>query len=283
MLSTFSFEPMEQFNDSPLNAVIESLAAQDKDGQLALQPWEFDLITNTAMACPGANWVMRHQESNAVIGAVIGGSCLGRATISHIFVDDLHRGNGAGKQVVESTLQSLRECGATKVHVIVTADNVRGRRFWQEHMGFKPVTERITLECDILDDSELPNFDEMSAADIGYAASLVPDHHSFATYLETVCAEPRGTCLVTRDDRGQIAGLAVVGSFGVRGFIDQIIAPTAERAYEIALAALKWLLNQGIRRVHAFVSPNSTLMLEALAKCGFCEQPGETTYEYAFT
>lgn len=75
------------------------------------------------------------EQDEEIIGVIIVGNDGRRGYIYHTAVDPKQRKCGIGKKLVEAALDALRECGITKVALVVFERNETGNGFW-ERMGF---------------------------------------------------------------------------------------------------------------------------------------------------
>ncbi|MBQ8638995.1 MAG: GNAT family N-acetyltransferase [Lachnospiraceae bacterium] len=74
-------------------------------------------------------------EKETVIGAIMAGHDGRRGFIYHTAVHPDCRKQGIGTKLTEAALQALKECGISKVALVVFSRNAEGNRFW-EKMGF---------------------------------------------------------------------------------------------------------------------------------------------------
>ena len=75
------------------------------------------------------------EEGGAVIGVIMAGNDGRRGFIYHTAVSPDSRRRGVGKALVDAALDALRQCGITKVALVVFARNEAGNRFWEQR-GF---------------------------------------------------------------------------------------------------------------------------------------------------
>lgn len=75
------------------------------------------------------------EQEGEIVGVIIAGNDGRRGYIYHTAVDPNQRKSGIGKKLVEAALGALRECGITKVALVVFERNETGNGFW-ERMGF---------------------------------------------------------------------------------------------------------------------------------------------------
>jgi ribosomal protein S18 acetylase RimI-like enzyme len=71
-----------------------------------------------------------HSDDGKIIGTVLCGHDARRGYIYHTAVLPEYRGRGIGHELVEKSLQKLKEEGIHKCHLFVLADNELGKRFW---------------------------------------------------------------------------------------------------------------------------------------------------------
>lgn len=83
---------------------------------------------------PGLSMVA--EADGRMVGAVLCGHDGRRGFLYHLAVDREFRGQGVGRQLVESCLDRLRALGLTRCHIVAYQSNAEGRRFWQ-HLGFR--------------------------------------------------------------------------------------------------------------------------------------------------
>ena len=73
-------------------------------------------------------------EDGKVVGAILCGHDGRRGFIYHTAVHPDCRKQGIGTKLTEAALQALKECGISKVALVVFSRNAEGNRFW-EKMG----------------------------------------------------------------------------------------------------------------------------------------------------
>lgn len=81
-------------------------------------------------------------EEREIIGVILAGNDGRRGYIYHTAVFPSHRGKGIGRELVQTALTALKECGIHKVALVVFSGNEAGNVFW-ERMGFS-VREDLT-------------------------------------------------------------------------------------------------------------------------------------------
>ncbi len=79
----------------------------------------------------GCSWVAVIEGRLA--GTVLVGHDLRRGYIYHLVVDEMHRGKGIGKALLDRALDSLRNVGVLKCHAIVINGNPAAEYFWSHH------------------------------------------------------------------------------------------------------------------------------------------------------
>ncbi len=90
-----------------------------------------------------------------IVGAIIVGNDGRRGYIYHIAVNTQYRKRGIARQLVETSIQELKQCGINKVALVVFDKNQNGNAFW-EKLGFtvredlvyrnKAITEMIRID-----------------------------------------------------------------------------------------------------------------------------------------
>lgn len=88
------------------------------------------------------------EADGRMVGAVLCGHDGRRGFLYHLAVDREFRGQGVGRQLVESCLARLRALGLTRCHIVAYQSNAEGRRFWQ-HLGFRERSELQLCSCDL--------------------------------------------------------------------------------------------------------------------------------------
>ena len=74
-----------------------------------------------------------------------------RGTLSNLYVEPAHRGQGIGSALLEAVEDAFEDRGVDVVTLEVMADNEDARRFYREH-GFEPF--RVTMHRSLEDRSE---------------------------------------------------------------------------------------------------------------------------------
>jgi ribosomal protein S18 acetylase RimI-like enzyme len=81
-------------------------------------------------------------------GEIVGTSLCGhdgrRGFIYHLAVAGGHRRRGLARQLVEQSLAALEARGIRKCHIVVFADNVDGRGFW-ERIGWEKRDDLVMM------------------------------------------------------------------------------------------------------------------------------------------
>jgi len=71
------------------------------------------------------------REKDRLVGTILAGQDGRRGYIYHLAVDAEYREKGIGSELTNRCLQALKERGIAKVHLMVYAENINGRKFWQ--------------------------------------------------------------------------------------------------------------------------------------------------------
>lgn len=82
------------------------------------------------------------EESGEIVGAIMAGNDGRRGYIYHTAVLPEFSGQGIGRKLVDTAVESLKKCGIAKVALVVFARNEAGNAFW-EKLGFS-VREDLT-------------------------------------------------------------------------------------------------------------------------------------------
>lgn len=92
---------------------------------------------------------------NQIVGAIIVGNDGRRGYIYHTAVASQYRKQGIARQLVETAMQELKQCGINKVALVVFNKNENGNAFW-EKLGFtiredlvyrnKALTEMVRID-----------------------------------------------------------------------------------------------------------------------------------------
>ena len=72
---------------------------------------------------------------NQIVGVIIVGNDGRRGYIYHTAVNPQYRKRGIARQLVEASMQELKQCGINKVALVVFDRNENGNAFW-EKLGF---------------------------------------------------------------------------------------------------------------------------------------------------
>ncbi|MBD3367784.1 MAG: GNAT family N-acetyltransferase [Candidatus Eisenbacteria bacterium] len=91
---------------------------------------------------PGLSFVAR--EDGRMVGAVLCGHDGRRGYVTHLAVDDAHRGEGIGRRLVESALSALASAGIEKAHLFVFQENEGAREFWKR-VGWRERGDLVTM------------------------------------------------------------------------------------------------------------------------------------------
>lgn len=75
------------------------------------------------------------EDEEKIIGVILTGNDGRRGYIYHTAVNPQYRKQGIGKQLVDSTISALKECGINKTALVVFESNETGNAFW-EKIGF---------------------------------------------------------------------------------------------------------------------------------------------------
>lgn len=90
------------------------------------------------------------EQEGEIVGVIIAGNDGRRGYIYHTTVDPNQRKSGIGKKLVEAALCALRECGITKVALVVFERNETGNGFW-ERMGFAKRDDLVYRNIQLID------------------------------------------------------------------------------------------------------------------------------------
>lgn len=92
---------------------------------------------------------------NKIVGVIIVGNDGRRGYIYHTAVNPQYRNQGIGRQLVNTAMQALKQCGINKAALVVFDRNENGNAFWQK-LGFtvredliyrnKAINEMIRIE-----------------------------------------------------------------------------------------------------------------------------------------
>lgn len=95
------------------------------------------------------------EDGNKIIGVIIAGNDGRRGYVYHTAVNPQYRKCGIARQLVDTALLSLKQCGINKVALVVFDRNGSGNAFW-ESLGFtvredlvyrnKALTEMIRID-----------------------------------------------------------------------------------------------------------------------------------------
>ena len=95
------------------------------------------------------------EYDHQIVGAILVGNAGRRGYIYHAVVKPQYRKQGIARQLVESSIQQLKQCGINKAALVVFDRNENGNAFW-EKLGFtvrddlvyrnKAITEMIRID-----------------------------------------------------------------------------------------------------------------------------------------
>ena len=95
------------------------------------------------------------EYDNQIVGVIIVGNDGRRGYIYHTAVNPQYRKRGIARQLVETAMQALKQCGINKAALVVFEKNENGNAFW-EKIGFtvredlvyrnKAITEMIRID-----------------------------------------------------------------------------------------------------------------------------------------
>lgn len=254
--------------------------------ELAFEQWEDEaLLRRMLRAQKGHCLVARKTEGGDFVGALIGGLFCGRATISHVGMLPEARSQGYGRAIVRHSLDQFRTLGAKRCHVLVTVDNKDGRRFWNEHMRFAEPANLRTFEhnLDVPNEGALAKVEKLNRgnADVvrEFLTSHAPEelgHFDDLLHFSQQNGTATGACFLTRE-RGAVSGVAIVGTYGVRGVLHRVahVDPTSVAARHLTEAALEWLRQHAVLRVHGFYDPRADPMVPCYRTIGFADRSEE--------
>lgn len=136
---------------------------------------DYDEIYNLWLACAGMGlnsiddsrdgidrFINRNPDTcfvaltdNKVVGAILAGNDGRRGFIYHTAVEPQYRKQGIGRKLVDAAMLALKQCGISKVALVVFDKNTDGNAFW-ESLGFtvrndltyrnKVLTEMIRID-----------------------------------------------------------------------------------------------------------------------------------------
>jgi len=86
-------------------------------------------------------------DDNELVGTILCGHDGRRGLIHHLVVSPLMRRRGLGRALVSASLAALRAQGIAKCHLLVFADNAKGRAFWRG-IGATPRDELTLYSCE---------------------------------------------------------------------------------------------------------------------------------------
>lgn len=136
---------------------------------------DYDEIYNLWLACAGMGlnniddsrdgidrFINRNPDTcfvaltdNKIVGAILAGNDGRRGFIYHTAVEPHYRKQGIGRKLVDAAMLALKQCGISKVALVVFDKNTDGNAFW-ESLGFtvrndltyrnKVLTEMIRID-----------------------------------------------------------------------------------------------------------------------------------------
>jgi len=83
---------------------------------------------------PGHSFVCEYGDR--IVGTILCGHDGRRGYIYHVAVSEEHRKRGIARMLLTKALDSLRNAGIRKCHLMVFGANLAGREFW-EHVGWQ--------------------------------------------------------------------------------------------------------------------------------------------------
>lgn len=75
------------------------------------------------------------EENDEIIGVILSGNDGRRGFIHHTAVSPAHRRRGIAAELLDHAMNALKDCGITKVALVVFERNEEGNAFW-EKQGF---------------------------------------------------------------------------------------------------------------------------------------------------
>ena len=78
---------------------------------------------------PGTCFVA--ESENKIVGVIIAGNDGRRGYIYHTAVEPQYRKQGIARELVETAMQALKECGINKAALVVFERNENGNAFWE--------------------------------------------------------------------------------------------------------------------------------------------------------
>lgn len=97
---------------------------------------------------PGHCFVCEHD--GRIVGTVLCGHDGRRGYIYHVAVTEVHRKQGIARMLLSKALDSLRDAGIRKCHLMVFDSNQSGRDFW-EHNGWQRRVDILIYSKSIAD------------------------------------------------------------------------------------------------------------------------------------
>jgi ribosomal protein S18 acetylase RimI-like enzyme len=263
-----------------VDALLES--EHNAAAAVALNDWELPLLRSAHLSTQMICWPVIDGDGRPV-ALLVGGRFGDRGTINHLLVHPDYRNRNIGRHLARYAVGWFTEYGVRTVHLmVITLEEKNALKFWRDYLGFRPLVDRVALECDVPSDVARPDsvreltIDEVHAA--GRLMSGNPETNS--ARLTEILRNGEGTVLCSGAD-DEIDGLIIAGSLGVRGWIEFAGFGNSNESALIK-GVLSWFANNGIFRVHSFV-PVQSREYAALLSNGFHELEGEVTLEYACT
>lgn len=87
---------------------------------------------------PGLSFVALNKDT--IVGAILVGTDGRRGYVQHLAVDSKCRGEGFGRQLINSAVGALSKVGVDKTHLFVANDNLNAQVFYQK-LGWFPRDE----------------------------------------------------------------------------------------------------------------------------------------------
>src|SRR4051812_43324098 len=103
-------------------------------------------LTRYLLWNPGMSFVAI--EGDQLVGAVLAGFDGRRGLLYHLAVAAEHRGTGIGRALAGRALTALKAAGATRVLILVSADNAAGEKFWTK-LGWEALTFARPMGIDL--------------------------------------------------------------------------------------------------------------------------------------
>lgn len=252
--------------------------------KVAFTDWENCLVEGTANRFPQWNTVALN-SSEEVTAAIVGGEALGHSSISHMAVSRTHRRGGLGSELVSHTVRhALPRSAASRIHLVVTAENEEALPFWARH-GFEissePVVELTVPSADtpvcrneMVQELDVTTIRPLFQSDPVLRARLSSRERS-AIAADLSSGRARGWSV---RQGGNHTAMLFSASLGVRGIV-RLFALREESDRDACAAmvtsGIAHIASQGVLRLHSFPKTEREKML--LDDAGFRVQQGETT------